>query len=1000
MRRKSLLVAFVPILLLFSSGTIAETRAAERSSTVIISAENASVLEALAAREVRRYVYLRTGKLLPIGTVGKVLPEGGEAIVVSRSDRLIVRNLLADSGLASSLAGLGEQSYLLKTIRRGGDKVMLLVGGDDVGTLYAAYRFAEKLGVRFYLHGDVIPDSRIALELPDMDEQGKPLFGLRGIQPFHDFPEGPDWWKLDDYEAIISQLPKLRMNFIALHTYPEGGPNAEPTVWIGLPSDVGEDARVRFSYPASYQNTLRGNWGYETTRTSDFVFGGAQLFEHDAYGSDVMLGMCPQPEKPEDCNEVFRRAGETLREAFRHARVLGVKTCVGTETPLTVPKRVQDRLKAMGKDASDPNVIRELYEGIFIRAAKVCPLDYYWFWTPEGWTWQGVSDAQVEKTIADLRIAYEAARKVKPPFQLATCGWVLGPQGDRAMFDRILPKDIPVSCINRQVGKEPVDAAFEQVKGRAKWAIPWLEDDPALTSPQLWAGRMRRDAADALRYGCTGLLGIHWRTRILGPNVLALAWAAWDQKEWSKGEPDLSGPVGGQAAAFPNNPIADTDDDPLYQTVRYDVSAYRFKSPNGKYSVTLQFCEPHYAEKGKRVFDVKLEGKNVIENLDIFDRVGQNRALDYTFENVEVGDGRLDIDFVYRVELPCVAAISIRGDGFTKKVNCGGPAYKDYEADPPPPPRDLPTTDFYRDWALHEFGAEAAREAAALFGNLDGKLPRPSDWVNGPGGLTPDPRPWEQVSSEYPFVEELAALRPRVKGAGNAERFDYWLNNFLYMRAMAHARCDRARYNEAMEKVRAEKEPKVRAQLARDTALPLRKELVRIVGEVYAHLLQTVSNAGEMGTVANWDQHILPTLLMKPAQELAQILGEDLPAEALPSKDYGGPPRLIVPTVRTSLAESEVLKLKVIFLANKPPNEAAVYWRPMGSGEFARAPLIHVARGVYSGAFPPDGAHGTDLEYYVEVIASDGKTYRFPAAAPEINQTLVVMPRTADGPGR
>ena len=45
-----------------------------------------------------------------------------------------------------------------------------------------------------------------------------PLFALRGIQPFHDFPEGPDWWNRDQYLAMIGQLPKLRMNFFGLHT--------------------------------------------------------------------------------------------------------------------------------------------------------------------------------------------------------------------------------------------------------------------------------------------------------------------------------------------------------------------------------------------------------------------------------------------------------------------------------------------------------------------------------------------------------------------------------------------------------------------------------------------------------------------------------------------------------------------------------------------------------------------------------------------------------------
>ena len=78
------------------------------------------------------------------------------------------------------------------------------------------------------MHGDVIPEDQVDWTLPVLDERAAPLFALRGIQPFHDFPEGPDWWNRDDYFAIIAQLPKLRMNFIGLHTYPEDRPNAEP----------------------------------------------------------------------------------------------------------------------------------------------------------------------------------------------------------------------------------------------------------------------------------------------------------------------------------------------------------------------------------------------------------------------------------------------------------------------------------------------------------------------------------------------------------------------------------------------------------------------------------------------------------------------------------------------------------------------------------------------------------------------------------------------------
>ena len=150
-----------------------------------------------------------------------------------------------------------------------------------------------------------------------------------------------------------------------------------------------------------------------------------------------------------------------------------------------------------------------------------------------------------------------------------------------------------MSCINRQVGKSPVEPGFARVTGRPQWAIPWLEDDPNMVSPQLWVGRMRRDAFDALRYGCTGLMGIHWRTRVLGPNVAALARAGWDQAGWSEAATSLvgtaseEGAVGGKTASYPDADIAGTDDDPLYRTVRYDMSAYRLKLPDGRYNIVL-----------------------------------------------------------------------------------------------------------------------------------------------------------------------------------------------------------------------------------------------------------------------------------------------------------------------------------------------------------------------------------------------------------------------------
>jgi len=1021
LRSTSLLtLALLSLLLISISCQTSETGVSTVADDVtIVSPSDATTAERLAAKEIRRYLYLRTGKLLPIVQSKNKLPSKTSLIVVGQKGRPAVK-VLTDKNkkLASSVALLEPQQYLLKTIAFGDHQAVLITGGDSIGTLYAAYRFAEHLGVRFYMHGDTIPDKRIALKMPKLDEKGKPLFNLRGIQPFHDFPEGPDWWNTDDYKAVIAQLPKMRMNFFGLHTYPQGGVGPEPTVWIGMPGDFNTDGTVKFSYPSRHFATpnTTGSWGYQPAKTGDYTFGAAQMFERDDYGPDYMRGMNPWPQLPkEKANELFDLMGETLKEAFEYAHALGVKTCVGTETPLIIPDIVKERIKTMGKDPSDPAVVQEVYEGMFQRISKAYPLDYYWFWTPEGWTWGDPKDEQIEATLTDFCSAIAVAKKVKPPFTLATCGWVLGPPKDRALFDNFLPKEMPVSCINRNVGFSPVEPGFARVKGRPQWAIPWLEDDPAMIIPQLWAGRMRRDAADALAYGCTGLMGIHWRTRILGPNVSALAHAAWEQKRWNPDfgkkikppEPKLSeSRQGGNAAQFPNNLIADTEMDPLYQTVIWDIKGYSLKVPNGSYTVTLKFCEPHYNTAGKRVFEVKLQNKAVIGKLDIFAEVGRNRALDYTFEDVKVADGLLKIDFVNVVEFPCIAAFVVQGRGITRKINCGGPAYKDYQADLPASdsddrPRDLPVHDFYADWAVTQFGSEVFQPIAKLFASLDGgptaedrgqrtaNLPRPSTWVKGPGGIKPDERPWEQVSKEYTFIEKMAKLRPQVKGAGNLERFDYWLNNFRYLQVVGKVNCTWAKFNAAMKKVKDQKNPDEQKRSARQLALPLRRELVAQVADVHRYLLATVSTNGAMGNVTNWQQHITPTLLNEPGRELANILGKDLPADAIPSNKYVGPLRIFLPTVRTSLNIGEDLKLKVIILAQNQPEDAVLYWRPMGKGRYNKITLTHIARGVYSVKIPANKIK-TDLEYYVKAISTGGRQVSFPATAPNINQTVIV----------
>lgn len=996
--------------------------AAWPAKVTIVTPTDASKLETLAAREVMRYVYLRTGALMSIAPREKA--PAGEAIIVARKDRPVVARAVQRASARAAVAALGTQQYLLMTLARPrAPKTVLVVGGDDVGTLYGAYRLAEHLGVRFYLHGDVIPDARIGPDLPDLNETGRPLFSIRGIQPFHDFAEGPDWWTKDDYLAHVSQLAKMRMNFIGLHCYPEGGVGPEPAVWIGQADDCDESGRVAFSYPSQWASTSRdGMWGYAAMKTSAFCGGAAMLFESDEHGPEVMRGMMPSPTTPEQSNRLFNDVGEMFRAVFAQARALGVKTCVGTETPLTIPRAVQERLRAKGKDPGEPAVVREVYEGVFRRIAKAYLVDYYWLWTPEGWTWGGNKAEQLEATVRDLQSALAALEAIGNPFTLATCGWVLGPQQDRAALDEVLPKSCPMSCINRQVGHAPVEPSFARVSGRPKWAIPWMENDPNLVAPQPWVGRMRYDAADALRLGCTGLLGIHWRTKAMAPNVAALAAAGWDQSwvpatfdaEPVTPEPDAAvGALGGNVARF-TAPVADTDEDPVYQSVRYNLDGYNLEIPNGTYAVTLKFNEPHYGEKGKRVFGATLQGRQVIDRLDVFARVGKNRALDFTFPNVRVVDGLLRIGFLRETEFPCIAGIVIEGTTeaadevaaapFARRINCGGPAYREYEGDPDPqssgvPGKDrtMPVEDFYIDFARASFGRSVAEEAGRILASVDGvNMPEPSGWIGGPGGVKVEKAPWAQVRARYGFVDELARLRRRVEGAGNLERFDYWLNTYRCMAAMAEAGCLRGQLDQTMAAIKVQEDPAKKTDLAQQ-ALAFRVALARTWERMVSLQVAATDTAGEMGTVANLEQHTRKRLNFLGAHdaELAAALGSPLPDTCQPSEAYTGPARIIVPTVRTLIEPGESLTLKVIIIApggeqRKPtPATGHVLWRPMGRGAFSKMPLTHVARGVYRAELPPMPAGTEAFEYYIEAN-HEATRLVYPATAPAMNQTVVV----------
>ena len=105
--------------------------------------------------------------------------------------------------------------------------------------------------------------------------------------------------------------------------------------------------------------------------------------------------------------------------------------------------------------------------------------------------------------------------------------------------------------------------------------------------------------------------------------------------------------------------IAGTEDDALYKSERYGNFSYAVPVPKGNYVVTLKFAEIHWSSANCRIFNVKVGGQEVIRNLDLFAKVGKNRAYDVAIP-VSVNDGILRIEFVSIKDNAKISAILVR----------------------------------------------------------------------------------------------------------------------------------------------------------------------------------------------------------------------------------------------------------------------------------------------------------------------------------------------------
>lgn len=105
-------------------------------------------------------------------------------------------------------------------------------------------------------------------------------------------------------------------------------------------------------------------------------------------------------------------------------------------------------------------------------------------------------------------------------------------------------------------------------------------------------------------------------------------------------------------------PISGTTNDALYQDERFGNVKYAIPVANGNYTIKLHFAEIFHTAVNKRLFNVKIEGKEVITKLDIFREVGANTALEKLFP-VTVTDGNINIEFITVLDNAAITGIEI-----------------------------------------------------------------------------------------------------------------------------------------------------------------------------------------------------------------------------------------------------------------------------------------------------------------------------------------------------
>jgi len=220
-------------------------------------------LEKHATEELAKYVKAITG-FEPEMTTDKDAVEDMKT-VVSVGQNAIANSLL-ESGDLKLPEDLGDEGFVVKTVKADGKNYLVILGGSPRGTLYAVYHYLESVcKVGFFWDGERIPKiDQLPVENIDIIE--KPRFGIRKYLQGCVFGYTTYWWGVDEWKREIDWAAKKKFNVIDL---PPGSVVVWKKVWKNFGVNVSSNSLsgppflswasfhkwdMRPPYPESFQN--------------------------------------------------------------------------------------------------------------------------------------------------------------------------------------------------------------------------------------------------------------------------------------------------------------------------------------------------------------------------------------------------------------------------------------------------------------------------------------------------------------------------------------------------------------------------------------------------------------------------------------------------------------------------------------------------------------------------------------------------------------------------